>query len=123
MTIYDVHIYREMRLVFEGIEADSHERRPPPSPATSRPATPTTSTNATATRSTPAWTSGAMRTTSNRMGPLRGGPAPHRRPGMMLEALTLAQQALNTAPRFRVGDTDSYTIAAAVEPVPRRALR
>jgi hypothetical protein len=25
MTIYDVHIYREMRLVFEGIEADSLE--------------------------------------------------------------------------------------------------
>jgi hypothetical protein len=25
MTIYNVHIYREMRLVFEGIEADSHE--------------------------------------------------------------------------------------------------
>jgi hypothetical protein len=25
MTTYNVHIYREMRLVFEGIEADSHE--------------------------------------------------------------------------------------------------
>jgi hypothetical protein len=33
----------------------------------------------------------------------------------MLAALELAQQALNTAPRFRVGVTDSYQIAAAVD--------
>jgi hypothetical protein len=33
----------------------------------------------------------------------------------MLEALRLAQSALNTAPRFRVGDTDSYKIAAVVD--------
>ena len=33
----------------------------------------------------------------------------------MLEALRLAQSALNTAPRFRVGDTDSYKIAAQVD--------
>jgi hypothetical protein len=33
----------------------------------------------------------------------------------MLEALRLAQSALNTAPRFRVGDTDSYQIAAIVD--------
>jgi hypothetical protein len=33
----------------------------------------------------------------------------------MLEALLLAQRALNTAPRFRVGDTDSYRIAATVD--------
>jgi hypothetical protein len=33
----------------------------------------------------------------------------------MLEALVLAQRALNTAPRFRVGDTDSYAIAAIVD--------
>jgi hypothetical protein len=33
----------------------------------------------------------------------------------MLEALLLAQRALNTAPRFRVGDTDSYQIAAQVD--------
>jgi hypothetical protein len=33
----------------------------------------------------------------------------------MLEALLLAQRALNTAPRFRVGDTDSYKIAAQVD--------
>ncbi len=32
----------------------------------------------------------------------------------MLEALRLAQRALNTAPRLRIGDTDSYTIAAIV---------
>jgi len=32
-----------------------------------------------------------------------------------LEALRLAQRALNTAPRFRVGDTDSYKIAAMVD--------
>jgi hypothetical protein len=34
---------------------------------------------------------------------------------VMLEALLLAQRALNTAPRFRVGDTDSYKIAAQVD--------
>jgi hypothetical protein len=33
----------------------------------------------------------------------------------LLEALLLAQAALNTAPRFRVGDTDSYKIAAIVD--------
>jgi hypothetical protein len=33
----------------------------------------------------------------------------------MLEALLLARRALNTAPRFRVGDTDSYKIAAQVD--------
>ncbi len=33
----------------------------------------------------------------------------------MLEALLLAQRALNTAPRFRVGDTDSYKIATEVD--------
>jgi hypothetical protein len=33
----------------------------------------------------------------------------------LLEALLLAQRALNTAPRFRVGDTDSYKIAAHVD--------
>ena len=39
----------------------------------------------------------------------------------MLEALRLAQRALNTAPRFRVGDTDSYKIAAVVERVIAKA--
>jgi hypothetical protein len=33
----------------------------------------------------------------------------------MLEALRLAQAAWNTAPRFRVGDTNSYDIAAIVD--------
>jgi hypothetical protein len=33
----------------------------------------------------------------------------------LLEALRLAQRALNTAPRFRVVDTDSYKIAAMVD--------
>jgi hypothetical protein len=33
----------------------------------------------------------------------------------LLAALLLAQRALNTAPRFRVGDTDSYKIAAIVD--------
>ena len=33
----------------------------------------------------------------------------------MLAALRLAQTALNTAPRFRVGETDSYGIASIVD--------
>jgi len=39
----------------------------------------------------------------------------------LLEALRLAQRALNTAPRFRVGDTDSYEIAATVDKAIGRA--
>jgi hypothetical protein len=39
----------------------------------------------------------------------------------MLEALRGAQRALNTAPRFRVGDTDSYKIAAIVDEAIREA--
>jgi hypothetical protein len=39
----------------------------------------------------------------------------------MLEALRLAQDALNIAPRFRVGDTDSYKIAARVDEAIREA--
>jgi hypothetical protein len=35
----------------------------------------------------------------------------------LLEGLRLAQDALNTAPRFRVGETDSYKIAAKVHGV------
>ena len=41
----------------------------------------------------------------------------------MLEALRLAQRALNTAPRFRVGDTDSYEIAAIVDAAIKAATR
>jgi hypothetical protein len=33
----------------------------------------------------------------------------------LLDALRLAQRALNTAPRFRVGETDSYRIAAKLD--------
>jgi len=33
----------------------------------------------------------------------------------LLEALRLAQRALNTAPRFQVGDSDSYRIASTVD--------
>jgi hypothetical protein len=33
----------------------------------------------------------------------------------LLAALRLAQRALNTAPRFRVGETDSYKIASIVD--------
>ena len=39
----------------------------------------------------------------------------------MLDALRLAQRALNTAPRFRVDDTDSYRIAATVDNVIAKA--
>ena len=38
----------------------------------------------------------------------------------MRDALKLAQQALNTAPRFRVGETDSYKIASVVDKAPCR---
>ena len=40
----------------------------------------------------------------------------------LLEALRQAQEALNTAPRFRVGDTDSYKIAAEVDSAIARAV-
>jgi hypothetical protein len=40
----------------------------------------------------------------------------------LLEALRLAQRALNTAPRFRVGDTNSYDIAAIVDKAIKAAI-
>ena len=39
----------------------------------------------------------------------------------LIDALKLALEALNTAPRFRVGDTDSYRIASHLEQVIRNA--
>jgi hypothetical protein len=38
-----------------------------------------------------------------------------------IAALKLALQALNTAPRYRVDDTDSYRIASAIEAALRQA--
>lgn len=38
----------------------------------------------------------------------------------MLDALRLALRALNTAPRFRVHETDSYAIARKIETVLRK---
>jgi hypothetical protein len=35
----------------------------------------------------------------------------------LIDACKLALRALNTAPRFRVGDTDSYAIASRIEEV------
>jgi hypothetical protein len=45
---------------------------------------------------------------------IKRGVEDHR---ALVEALKLALRALNTAPRFRVGDTDSYKIAARIEAV------
>jgi len=39
----------------------------------------------------------------------------------LVDVLRLAQRALNTAPRFRVDDTDSYRIAARLDAVMARA--
>ncbi len=39
----------------------------------------------------------------------------------MLTALELAMRALNTAPRIRIGETDSYKIAATVSAVIKKA--
>jgi hypothetical protein len=36
---------------------------------------------------------------------------------VLIDTLDLALRALNTAPRFRVGDIDSYKIAARIEAV------
>lgn len=41
----------------------------------------------------------------------------------LLEALQLAQRALNAAPRFRVDDTDSYKIAAKVDAAIAKATK
>lgn len=40
----------------------------------------------------------------------------------LVAALKLAQRALNTAPSFRVGDTNSYRIAAQVDAALRAAV-
>jgi hypothetical protein len=39
----------------------------------------------------------------------------------LLETIKLPLHALNTAPRFRVGDTDSYAIVSRIEAVIREA--
>jgi hypothetical protein len=39
----------------------------------------------------------------------------------LIDACRLALLALNTAPRFRVGDTDSYAIASRIEGAIRNA--
>ena len=41
--------------------------------------------------------------------------------GDFVAALKLALEALNTAPRFRVNDTDSYKIASAIEAALKKA--
>ena len=38
-----------------------------------------------------------------------------RRFAALLDALKLARLALNTAPRFRCGDTDSYRVVSQIE--------
>lgn len=38
-----------------------------------------------------------------------------RRLAALLDALKLARLALNTAPRFRCGNTDSYRVASQIE--------
>lgn len=114
MTTYNVHLYREMRLRFDGIEADSPEAA------------------AAAARD-------KQLEDADEFGECDGadfaalvdvagdeefgrsvtvdfeGEGLRKAAPELLAALTLARRALNAAPRFRVGDTDSYRIASVVD--------
>lgn len=114
MTIYNVHLYREMRLRFDGIEADSPE-------AAAAAARNLTLEDADVVDECDGADFAALvdvagdeeygqSVTVDFEGEVLRKSAPD-----LLAALTLARQALNTAPRFRVGDTDSYRIASVVD--------
>lgn len=114
MTTYNVHIYREMRLKFKGIEADTPEAAA--AVADDKPASHASEID------------NCYGETFSALVDVQGdedyehsrtidfeGQRERNAASEMLKALLLAQRALNTAPRFRVGDTDSYKIAAAVD--------
>jgi hypothetical protein len=114
MTTYNVHIYREMRLVFGGIEAGSHEE----AAAIAR-EKPTEHADDIADCDGETFYAcvdvrGDEEYEQSRWVLFEPDRLREAAP-QMLEALLLAQRALNTAPRFRVGDTDSYKIAAIVD--------
>jgi len=114
MTKYNVHIYREMRLRFDGIEAES------PDEAAEK-------ARILHFDEADDWSDcegESLAALVDVAGDEEYGQSclidfeaerQRKAAAEMLAALTLAQQALNTAPRFRVGVTDSYKIAAAVD--------
>jgi hypothetical protein len=114
MTIYTVHIYRELCLVFGDIEADSHEeavsiaRDKPTGDADDVGECDGETFYACVDVQGDAGYKESRRVLFDEDRLRTAAPR-------MLEALTLARHALNMAPRFRVGDTDSYKIAAAVD--------
>jgi hypothetical protein len=114
MMTYNVHIYREMRLVFGGIEADS-----PEAAASIARDKPTEHADDIAdcdgeTFAALVDVQGDEEYEQSRVIDFEA-ERERRAASEMLSALLLAQAALNTAPRFRVGDTDSYKIAAVVD--------
>lgn len=114
MTYYNVHIYREMRLTFAGIEADTPEA----AATIAREKLTSDADNINdcdgenlaalvdLTGADDFWQSVTIDFEGERI---------RKAVPVLLEALLLSQQALNTAPRFRVGDTDSYRIAVVVD--------
>ncbi len=114
MTRYNVHLYREMRLLFRGIEADTPE------------------TAAALAREMPTDDADDLEDCNGEdlaaLIDVVGdenyvhsrtlefeGERQRKAAGPPLAALVAARLALNTAPRIRVGDTDSYKIAARIE--------
>ena len=114
MTIYNVQLYREMRLRFGGIEADSPE-------AAAEAARRLTLRDADDLDECDGADFAALVDVAGDEGFHRSVTVEFEGEGLrkaapeLLAALTLARRALNAAPRFRVGDTDSYRIASVVD--------
>ena len=114
MTSYTVHLDREVRLVFEGIDADSPEEAA--EIACDRHPAAADDTDSCDGEIFTAQVDADGDDDDARSRSIDFEPERLRKAApKLLEALTLAQRALNTAPRFRVGDTDSYKIAAIVD--------
>jgi hypothetical protein len=114
MTEYIVHIYREMRLSYTGIEAETPEAAA--AIAAGKPTGDADNVEDCDGQDLAALVDTAGDDDYSQSVTIDFEAERHRKAApKLLAALLLAQTALNTAPRFRVGDTDSYTIAAIVD--------
>lgn len=114
MTIYNVHLYREMRLRFGGIEAESPEAAAEAVRRLTLEAADVVDECDGADFAALVDVAGDEEFGRSVTVDFEGEGLRKAAPEL-LAALTLALRALNTAPRFRVGDTDSYRIASVVD--------
>ncbi len=114
MTQYIVHIYREMKLSYTGIEADTPEAAA--ATAAGKPTGDADDIDDCDGQDLAALVDTAGDEDYSKSVTIDFEAERQRKAApKLLAALLLAQTALNTAPRFRVGDTDSYKIATVVD--------